>query len=805
VIHTLLHDVRYAVRALTKSPGYSGLVLGTMALGIAATTAVYSVIDGVILRPLPFPEGDRFVQLLRPRTDGQGGDTRISAGTLRALQDTASAFDAVEAWESRRVVLGGAESRLVMVARASPGLLPLVGGRPPMEGRTFRADDPSDLVVVREDLWSQVGDPRLSPIGQRVTLDGRSYQIAGVMPASFRYPSADTQAWVPFDWNPTAPALDTDYLAAVARLAPGVSLTQGRQQLAGLSPGLRDNGTLKPDFGLDLDALNPFRTDRSRSFSAGRIRLTLYLLLGTVAFVLLICCANSANLMLARAVTREREIAVRRALGASVFRIGRQIVTEALLLSGAAGLLGAGLAIAAVRTLVLFMPPGLFWFHDIDRTAVSGRTLVVVIGLSIATGVATALVPTFRAARTTVSVAFSSLRGSVGGPRRQLRGSLVIAEVSLALMLLAGAGLLIRSFVSLQTMDPGFDIAQLAVIDPRLPTARYPTPAARTRFIDELTERVARTPAVLATARAGCAPPCVGSIYSAPMHLDEAGATTGESPVFNREVSPTYFAAMGIPLIAGRTFVPADDVADPTALIVSEATSNAWWPEGSPLGRRVQPGWNGAPWFTVVGVVGDVRQVNPDMPAGFQVYHPFAAEGARLGQLVVRTASPLSLISTLRAEARAIDPGVFAGISTMSQLTSEVHARSWFGVWLMTTFAGLGLVLAAGGIFAVVAYDVSRRTGELGLRMALGAAPHDVITLVLLQGARLMAGGVALGLVGSFVVTRLMGGLLFDIEPTDPLTLTLATAVLVGSGLLATYLPARRATRVSPVVALRSE
>ena len=804
MIDTLRSDLRYAARALAKNPKFSALVIGTMALGIAATTAVYSVIDGVIVRPLPFPEGDRFAQLLRPRTDGKGGDSPITAGTLAAIRNTASTFDAVEAWVLRRVVLGGADARLVQVARASPGLLSLVGSAPPLAGRTFRRDDPSDLIVIREDLWAQVGDPLTSPIGQRVTLDGRSYQILGVMPRSTRYPRADTQAWVAFDWNPAAPATESDMVSGVARLAPDASLAQGRQELSRLAPGLRDAGILRADFSLDLTALNRFKSDRRRGFSTDPVRSTLYLALGAAAFVLFISCANAANLLLARAVAREREIAVRRALGASLGRIWRQIATEALLLSAAAGVVGAALALGLLRLLTSSLPSGVFSVHNIDVAAQSGRTLLVVITLSLATGVSTALVPTLRASRTAIAAALGAVGQAVHGSRRQLQAGLVVAEISLALVLLSGAGLLMRSAVSLQATAPGFAVEQLVVISPGLPGALYPTPASRVRFLDDLTARVARSPGVLATGRAGCAPPCVGSIYYGVMHVDETDATTAASPVFAAVVSQTYFAAMGIPLRAGRTFATDDDTPDATAVIVSETTARTWWPGDSPIGRRVRQDYEGAPWRTVVGVVGDIRQINPDLPAGLQVYHPFPADGQQTGEIVVRAAAPGAIISTLRGETRSLDAAVFPGISTMTDRAREVLNRSWFRVWLMTVLAGLGLVLAAGGVFATVAYDVTRRTGELGVRMALGAAPSDVTRLVLRHGFRLTANGVALGLAGSLALSRLARSMLFGVEPTDPVSLAFATAVLVTTSLLATYLPTRRATRIAPVEALRA-
>ena len=814
VVDQAVRETRYAVRVLWRAPGFAALAVLTMALGIGATTATWSVIDGVLLRPLPFPTSERLIEVWNWHS--HGGGPFVTVDTLETLRDTATSLDAIEGHVTAQVVAGGEQPRTLEVARVTAGLLPALGV-PPVRGRYLAAGEPWDAVVLREDLWRQIGAADPTSVGGSVVIDGRPYLVVGVMPSTFHFPTAETQAWVPLGWDPETPVTGADVVRTLGRRRSGVSLDQAGRQLATISRGLREQGALRDADTLVPRPLHPFEPGPrltgdlpqfGLSAPEARIRSTLYLLFGAVVFVLLIACANTANLMLARAARRARETAVRQALGASLLRVGRQFVTETLLLGGVAGVLGAGLAVAAVRVIASMMPP--LEFQDVSGAAVSPRALLVVIGLSLATGLLVGLVPALRASRGSVAASLAAIGRTTSGPRRRLSGALVVAEIALSLMLLAGAGLLVRSFVNLQRMEAGFDVDRLVVVDPRLPAVRYADGEARFRFLDELSTRVQRLPGVRAVALAGSAPPDTAFVSFGQMQLDAADGPRSlpDAVVPWNRVSPGYFDTLGIPLLEGRAFTRRDDAAADQVAIVSATTARRWWPDRSAVGQRFR--WErieGEQWRTVVGVAGDIRQTDPDWQSGeAQYYVPFPPDRVgRFVRFVVRTDTPETLLSAIRQEAWAIDPRVALVASTMDQLVRDVQARPRFAAWLMTVFAMVGILLAAGGIFAVVSYDVSQRTLEVGIRMALGATRPDILRLVLGRGVALIAGGAAIGLAGAAAVTRLAGSLLFEVAPLDPPAFIGATVVLIGVALLATCLPARRATGVEPVAALRAE
>ena len=799
---SLSRDLRYAIRGLAKTPGFTALAILTMALGIGATAATWSVIDGVLLRPLPFPGSERLFEIWRMHS--RGGAGFVTVDHLETLRETATSVETLDGYVTVEVVIGSEQPRTLEVARVTAGLLPALGV-PPARGRLLAAGDAPDVVVLREDLWRQIGAADPTSVDQSVVIDGRPYRVVGIMPATFRFPTADSQAWVPLDWDPATPVTAADLVQTLGRRRPGVSLTQTTQQIATISRGLNEQGVLPDGNTLVPRPLNPFEAGFAFARLQG-IRSTLYLLFGAVIFVLLIACANTANLMLARAARRERETAVRQALGASLVRIGRQFVTDTLVLHAVAGVLGAGLAVAAVRVIAATMP--YVEFQDISGAVVSPRTLSIVIGLSLATGIVTGLVPAMRAARGSAATALAAFGRAPSGPRRRLSGSLVVAEIALSLMLVAGAGLLVRSFVNLQRMDAGFDVERLVVIDPRLPTSRYEDGEARFRFLDELSTRLERLPGVQAVALAGSAPPDSGNLSFGEMLIDADGGPRSipDLVVPWNQVSPGYFDTLGIPLLEGRSFTRGDLDAPDQPVIVSAATARTWWPDVSAIGQRFRWG-DDQPWRTVVGVTGDTRQADPDWQFGdLQYYQPLPPAQLRaFVRLVVRTETPEALLPAIRREAWGIDPRVAPVTITMGQLIRDVQARPRFAVWLMTGFALVGVLLAAGGIFAVVSHDVGQRTLEVGIRMALGASRSDVMRMVLSRSAALIAGGTALGLAGAAAIARFVESLLFEVAPLDPPALIGAVAVLVAVAVLAVYLPARRATRVEPVVALRTE
>ena len=806
---SLFRSFRPTMRSLARTPAVTVLAVATMALGIAATTATWSVIDGVLLRPLPFPASERLIEVWRMGPGGGGPFMTLDMlETVRAaasLESVEGYLTTSEGYLTAQVVAGQDSPRTVEVARVTPGLLPALGV-PPVYGRHPTASDGPDALVVREDLWRQIGTVDPTSNDRRVDVDGRTHRVVGVMPATFRFPRADTQVWAPPDWDPETPVSGTDEVSTLGRRRPGASLEQTRDELAAISRGLREEGVLGDGQTLVPDSLNRFDSElRSGIGGYERIRSMLYVLFGAVAFVLLITCANAANLMLARAARKERDTAVRQALGASLAHITRHFVAETAVMSAVAGVLGGGLAVVAVRVIATRMPP--LEFQDVSGAVVGPRALLVVVGLSVAIGIAIGLVPALRASRQPAA-ALTLIERTGSRPRRRLSGLLVVTEIALCLMLLAGAGLLVRSFVNRQRIDVGFDVDRLVVVGLSLPTSRYGDGESRFRFLDELSARLRRLPGVQAAAIAGSLPPAPGYFLSfGRLRFDAASGPQETSDVFvsSTPVAPGYFDALGIPLREGRAFTPEDRAADQVA-IVDAASARSLWPGRSALGLRFRPP-QGDSWLTVVGVVGETRQVNPDWQGGdLRYYVPFPFRQVHTGgHLVVRSDTPEALLAAVRQETWAIDSRVGLLANTMAEHVRGAQARPRFAAWLMSVFALVGLLLAAGGTFSVVSCDVSQRTREVGIRMALGATRPEVVRLVLRRGATLIALGSAIGLAGAAVVTRLARSVLFEVGPLDPVSFIGATALLVGVALAAVWLPARRAAGVEPVQALRAE
>ena len=807
---SLLRSLRPTIRGLAKTPGVAALAVATLALGIGATTATWSVIDGVLLRPLPFPASERLVEVWR--TGSGGGGPLMTLDMLETVRDAATSLEWVEGYLTTdegyltaHLVAGQDSPRTVEVARVTPGLLPGLGV-PPVYGRHPTASDGPDALVVREDLWRQIGTVDPASNERRVYLDGRAHRVVGVMPATFRFPNAGTQAWAPLDWDPEVPVSDTDGVYTLGRRRPDASLEQARDELAAISRGLRAQGALADGYSLVPDSLNRFDSElRSGIGGYRRIRSTMYVLFGAVVFVLLITCANTANLILARAARKDRDTAVRQALGASLAHIARLFVAESLAMAAVAGALGGGLAVVAVRVIASSMPP--LEFQDVGGAAVSPRALLVVVGLSVATGIAIGLVPALRASRRPAAALTLAERAG-SRPQRRLSALLVVAQIALCLMLLAGAGLLVRSFVNRQRIDPGLDVDRVVVVSLSLPAARYGDGGSRYRFMDELSTRLTRLPGVEAAAIAGSVPPEPGYFLAfGPVRLDAASGPQETSDVFvsSTPVGPGYFDTLGIPILEGRAFTRSDAAADRLA-VVDAASARRLWPGRSAIGRRFRPP-QGASWLTVVGVVGETRPVDPDWQGGdLKYYVPFPLGQVHTGgRLVLRSDTPETLLAAVRRETWAIDPRVGLLANTMAAHFRDAQARPRFAAGLMTAFALVGLLLAAGGTFSVVSYDVSQRTREVGIRMALGATRFEITRLVLRRGAALIALGSAIGLAGAAVVTRLARSVLFEVGPLDPLSFVGATALLVGVALAANWLPARRAAGVEPVRALRTE
>ncbi|HEX6533888.1 MAG TPA: ABC transporter permease [Gemmatimonadaceae bacterium] len=801
----LQQDLRYAMRQLRRAPGFATVVVLTLALGIALDTTMFSIVSAALLHPVPYPHPDRLASIFRT---GRGSDVRgwVPAGDFVAYRRQAGSFTDLAAYSTSPFTLATAEgAEFLQGAVVTTNSFRVLGVRPVL-GRDFvpEEDVPGhDLVVILSwALWqgSFGGDPGV--IGRTVTLNGKLRTIVGVMPRGFEFPEME-RLWVPAAFTPRDYAgRGRPWVVPFGRLAPGVDLARASAEVATIAARLDSAGP--PSVGGWGARVDRFR---ERVIASDYVRTPLLLLLGAVGFVLLIACANVANLQLARAAARGREIALRTALGAGRWRIVRQLLTECILLALAGGALGVLLAAAAIRVVRASVPVAMpAWLEfRIDPAVLVFAALV-----SIVVGVVFGLAPALHAARTDPQSALQDAgRGaSTGASRGWMRGALVVAEVSLSLVLVLGAALMIQSFLRLERSRVGFDPDGLVAAVASLSGPRYERTIDRVAFFSRVIDQLAATPALSGAAAVAYIPTKGGSSIRVEAEGPAAPAADAPEAVTNI-VLGDYFRTMRIPMLAGRGFIEREwsDTASRVA-VINEALARRFWPGESPIGRRVrEAGATPGPWLTVVGVTADVAQDGPgepSRPALFETGRPWYGM-----VLVARGAgSPEAATEVLRHTVEAVDRGVpVHDVSTMRDVLAHSEA-----VWLprfygmmFGTFALAALVLAAVGIYGVTAYAVRQRTREIGIRIALGAAPGQVTKLVLRDGGVLAGLGVALGIAGALVGTRLLRGLLYGISATDPATLVVVPLALAAVALAASYLPARRASRVDPAVTLRDE
>ena len=802
-------DIRYSLRQLARSPGFALAAVVTIALGVGANTAIFSVVNAALLRPLPYPAADRIVAV-RELIDG--GEAVLSPPNMMDFRAERSLFAAMAGTYNTSFALTGDGAAEHLVGAAATEDFFRVVGTPPLLGRAFRSEDArqgaAPVVVLREDLWRRRWGGDSSILGRSIRLDGVARTVVGVMPASLGYPDPATELWTPlgFSEEELATQRGAHYLDVLARLAPDVTLEQANAGLRAIAARLAAAHP-RTNEGESAVALS------LREALVGDLETALVVMLGAVGFVLLVACANVASLLLTRAVGRGRELAVRTALGAGRGRIVRQLLVESLILALAGGAAGLLLAAWGVDALVAMRPEAL---ATVGEVALDRTVLLFTLGVTMASALVFGLLPAVMASRR-IELA-SGLRdggaGAIGARGAQrVRGLLVVAEVSLAVVLLAGAGLLVRSFQRLTSVDPGFDPAGVLTFNVGLPEAEYDGPKAR-RFIEELTERLAAIPGVTAVGASSILP-LSGSAYGISLtELD--GRSFAEDPdapsVQVRLATPGYLRAMGIELRRGRDLAPTDGAEAPRVLLVNEAAAALLWPRGDALGRRMTIGTRfelggDRAGGEVVGVVGDVRELRVSRPARPTVYLPHAQWPVDLMGLAVRAGGdPTSLVALAREQVRAVDPNVpIFGVLTMEQRLTGAVATQRFYMLLLGAFAAAALVLAAVGIYGVLAFGVAQRSREIGIRVALGARPGDVAGLVARSGIALAATGLLLGVAGAVALTRVLRGLLYEVEPTDPATLALVSLLLLAVAAAAAILPARRATRVDPMAALRSE
>jgi putative ABC transport system permease protein len=819
MLEAIRRDLRFAARGLWRSPGFTAITVATLALGIGANTAIFSVVNAVLLRPLAYRDPAQLVAL-RGVVEVRGlNDVRNSAPEYQDFRSEIPALTEVAAaWPISINLTALGDPERIQAAVVSSNYFQVLGTGPAL-GRDFTADDDQGrigyVVIISWDLFQQRFGGDRSVIGKTVRLDDDPMTIIGVMPPGFRHPlengASPMEVWCPVELGNTDPQFIGDRRARVfeviGRLRPGATVTEAQAQLDALSTRLESRYPDVYPAALGWRAAALPLSERV----VGDVRPALLVLLGAVAFVLLIGCANVANLMLARATGRAREIAIRTALGGDRLRLVRQLLTESLLLAALGGALGLLVAVwgtsALGRLAALYLPRA-------REIAIDGPVLAFTAVLILVTGIAFGLFPALQASRPDLQdVLKDSAKGSAGGGRTRMRAVLVVAEVAVALVLLAGAGLLLRSFQRLVAVDPGFDPERLLTMQVWLPVpndnakGRYFTHEQRVGFYDRAVAAVRQVPGVTAAALVSRLP------YSG---RNDARFKIEGRPVSDaqllpsaevRLVSPDYFRTMAIPVLQGETMPDGVDSLSSTYAMVNRTLAEREWKGQSPIGQRIQLVGFGGPTATIVGVVNDVRQGAPDQPPLPEFYLSYQLVAGQEMSLVVRTAGdPDALADRVVQSIRSVDPTqpVF-GVKSMTRLLANAEAERRFSLLLLSLFAAIALLLSSLGIYGVMAYSTSQRRHEIGIRMALGAATPDVLRLVLQQGMRLVLLGLAIGLFGAWALSRVLAGQLYGISARDPFTYA-AVALLLGTvAFTATWLPARRATRVDPMISLRSE
>jgi putative ABC transport system permease protein len=801
-METLIKDLRYGVRSFLKRPGFLFIAVSTLALGIGATTAMFTVVNSVLLRPLQFPEPEQIV--LFEGINPQQGITQsnMSVPDITDWQQQSQSFEQIAAFSSGGVFMStGDETERVRAAGVSTEFFPLFRTNP-LSGRTFQPGDMqtgSELVVIiSHALWQRRFGGTQEVLNSKVTIGGKPTTIIGIMPPGFTYP-ADCEAWVPMALVPAGEPRDNRYLSVVTRLKPNVSLTQAQAEMDTINQRLAHAyAETNSNWGVRLTEL--------RERLVKNLRTSLLILLGAVAFVLLIACANVANLLLARAAHRQPEIALRTVLGATRTRVVRQLLTESVLLSVVSGALGFALSFWLIKLLIAISPPNTPRF---DEIGIDLRVFGFTFGMTVLAGLLFGLVPALQTSRPNLHEMLKDAgrRGSDSGGRNRIGSLLIVSEIALSFVLLTGAGLLIKSFLHLREINPGFNADNVLVMRLSLPPGKYERGEPRAQIYKQLIDSVKAAPGVQSA----------GAILSLPLGGDTFGVGRGviregrpatpeeQSNAQHLAVTPDYFQTLQIPVKAGRAFTDYDNLQSTKVVIVNEAMARQLWPGENPIGKRFSI-WRDEKFpREVVGVVGDTKS-SLDDEAGHQMYVPYAQDPTWTSlSLVVRTAGePGALAGTVREAIRAVDKGVPTyNLRTMNDVVSISAAPRRIPMLLLSAFAGVAMLLAMLGIYGVTSYYVTQRTHEIGVRMALGAQINDVLKLVVGRSMLLAVIGIGIGAAGAVAVTRYMTALLFGVEPVDTITFVGVAVVLAIVVLVACLVPARRAAKIDPLEALR--
>jgi putative ABC transport system permease protein len=807
-VEHLWRDVQYGARTLLKSPGFTAVAVLTLALGIGANTAIFSVIDAVLLRPLPYPDADRLVFLTE--WSEQVPNMSFSVANFKDVRDQSTVFESLFAHNGANFILTGegGEAERVAGRQVSSGFVATLG-KPPLLGRAFTAEEDKPgaerVVLLGEGFWERRFGRDPSVLGRSLLLSGEAFTVIGVMPGSLHGNLKTTDVFTPLlrledriggeERRGNHPGM-----YVIGRMKPGVAVEQARTEVVTIAKRLAEEHVTS-------NARQSMTLEPLQQAYVGELRPALLVLLGAVVFVLLIACANVANLLLARAAQREREIAVRMALGAARKRVLRQLMTESVLLSLAGALLGLVLAYGGVKALVASLPTNV---PRADEIAMDARVFAFTMGLAVVTGLVFGIAPAWKVSGLHVQDPLrEGGRGAVGPGHRRMRQVLVVFEIAAALVLLVGAGLMLRSFFRVLQADPGFRSEGVLTASLPLSPARFPEPPQKAAIAERLVERLRVVPGVEAAA---VSIPLLGSWQTSFLVEGRPEPPPGQRPSADvTRVAGDYFRAMGVQLVDGRVFDERDREGAPLVCVIDETFVRAQFPSGSPLGKRVtfsSSRDSELKWMEVVGIVAHTKNYGVDEPSRVEIYVPYLQNPVGAGvSVILRTAGdPGSLTGALREAMREVDPEIpVYQARALLDLVAESNAPRRLAATLIAVFAALALVLAAVGIYGVMSYAVAQRTQEIGLRMALGARREDILGMVLRSGTVMAVTGVAIGFVAALALARLIKSLLFQTSATDPPTFSIVPVVLVAVALFACWLPARRATKVDPLVALRYE
>jgi len=801
----MFQDLRYGARTLLKSPGFTATAVLSLALGIGANTAIFSVINAVLIRPLPYDRPDQIMKLWT--TQPQNGALRIpfSAPNFVDLKEQNRVFSDMAVYRGWQFILTGAGEPLrVYGHRVSAGFFPVLGVKP-LLGRGFLYEEDRSgndgVVVISYGLWQShfAADPGI--IGRSLTINDISRTVVGVMPHGFRFESQGNALWVPMAFTPADLNRRLSNTSVIARLKPGVSREQAQAEMNILAAQLESRHPDNKGRGISVTRL--------RDDAVGDVRWALLVLLGAVGFVLLIACANVANLQLTRALARRKELAVRIALGATRLRLIRQLLTESAIISllgGGLALLFSGVGLRLLTGLTTDQMP------RVEEARIDGAVLGFTFILSILTSLLFGLVPAFQASKPNLPDLNSALKeGGAAGVslrRQRLRSALVIAEVSLSIVLLVGAGLMIKSFLRLQQVNPGFNPERLLTLETFLSPARYPRAEQQAAFYQQVGRRLAAIPGVQSVG-ANIGLPFTGAGMGFSFEIEGRPATSpgGQLGASYRAIGPGYFQTMGVPLLKGRDFTDRDNSEAPGVAIINQSFARGFFPNEDPIGKRLDIGDGYNRMREIVGVVGDTKANDLKTPAPAEMYVVYLQRPWQWIRYAVRTSpEPESLASAIRVAVWSVDKDIpINDLKTMERLIAETTTEPRFYLILLSIFAAVALILSAIGVYGVMSYTVTQRRHEIGIRMALGARAADVVKLVVGQGLALALVGVAFGLAGSFALTRTLKNLLSTVDATDPTVFAAIALMIIVVALLASLIPARRAVKVNPVVALRQE